>query len=280
MNPTEFNDIQYEKDADGIVTLTLAQPKRKNAMSPVTFLELYYAVEALEHDDKAYAMIITGAKDPDITDPRKEAFSSGGYFHPKAMEGVSDVIKSELDLTDIAQKRCTLKFWRCEKPIIAAVNGFAIGAGVTMPLSGCDLIYASEHAWFQFPFVRLGIIPELAFTYLMPRMVGFQKASELALFGEKISAKEAQELGFVNRVVPHEDLISYAKQRALLLAPPHGPNKAVKAAKRALHQPYIDAIESALDIENKGLQQTTVSSDFVEANMARMQKRNPVFSGE
>jgi len=110
MKVQEFNDILYEKDeATGIVTVTLNAPKRKNAMSFITNLELFYAVQAMEEDDGAKAMIITGAKDPDSNDPTKEAISSGGYFTPKLFTDIPEEIQKEIDLTDLAQKKLCLK---------------------------------------------------------------------------------------------------------------------------------------------------------------------------
>ena len=189
--------------------MTLNTPKRKNALSPLTFLELFWAIDALERDDAAHAMIITGARDPDSDDPAKEAFSSGGYFNPAAFEGLPDEIMKQIDLKDIAQKRTTLKLFKCDKPVIAAINGLAVGGAVTMALSGADLIYLSEHAWFRLPFNSLGIIAELASSYLLPRLVGFQKAKEIVYFSKKISAQEAVELGLANEVA-----VSYTHLRA------------------------------------------------------------------
>ena len=112
MKVEDFNDILYEKDeATGIVTVTLNTPKRKNALSFITFLELFYAVDAMERDDTARAMIITGAKDLDSRDPANEAFSSGGYFNMKLIQEIPDEMRDEIDLTDIAQKRLCLKLF-------------------------------------------------------------------------------------------------------------------------------------------------------------------------
>lgn len=281
MRTDEFREIIYDKDADtGIVTVTLNIPKRKNAMSGYTFLELWYAVDALEKDDTVHAMIITGAKDPNNSDPAKEAFSSGGYFNPSAMDGLPEEWVQEVDGSDIAQKKLTLKFWQCEKPVIAAINGLAIGAGFTLPLGCADLIYASEHAWIRLPFVRLGIVPEFGSAYLLPRMLGFQKAKEIMYFGEPITAKDAEDMGLINKVVPHDELLTYAKEQALKLVPPGGPAAAIRLCKRALHAPYVDAVSKSLDIENDGLTKAVTTADFMEAFMARAQKRDPQFKGK
>ena len=279
MKVEDFKEILYRKEENGIITVTLNTPKRRNALSPYTFYELYWAVDALEKDDSAGVMIITGAKDPDSGDPTREAFSSGGYFNPASLEGVSEEVKAEIDFKDIAQKKITLKMWQLEKPVIAAVNGLAVGGAFTMCLSCCDLIYCSEHAWVSLPFVGLGIIPELASSYLLPRMIGFQRAKEIMYFAERVTAPELYDLGLINKVLPHDQLLPYARERALKLIPPRGASNAVRLAKRALHKPYLEAVKTALDLENEGLNQAFASEDFIEALTARMEKRPPRFKG-
>jgi len=280
MNPEDFKEILYQKEDNGIVTVTINMPKRKNAVSLYTFYELFWAADAMEKDESAAVMIITGAKDPDSVDPAKEAFSSGGYFNPAAMEGLSEEVKAELDPTDIAQAKFTLKMWQFDKPVIAAVNGLAIGGAFTMCLSCCDLIYCSEHAWASLPFIGLGIIPELASSYILPRIIGFQRAKEIMFFSERITAQQLFDLGLINKVLPHEELLPYARERALKLIPPEGAGYAVRMAKRALHKPLLEAVTTALDMENKGLREAFNTADFAEALMARMEKRDPVFKGK
>lgn len=281
MKVQDFKDILYQKDEKtGIVMLTLNTPKRKNAMSFYTFWEIWQAVDALEKDDTARAMIITGAKDPDNNDPRNEAFSSGGYFNPAALSNIPPEIMKEIELSDIAQVKLTMKFFQCDKPVIAAINGLAIGAGFTMPMGCADLIYASEHSWMRLPFVRLGILPEFGSAYILPRLVGYYKAKEIMYFGEKFTAKEALQMGLVNKILPHDELIPYVKEQTLKLIPPGGPGLAVRLTKRALHQPYINAMKTSLDIENAGLNKAVTTSDFMEANNARREKRDPVYKGE
>jgi enoyl-CoA hydratase/carnithine racemase len=275
----DFKEIRYEKEENGIVTVMLNMPKRKNALSPYTFYELFWAVDALEKDDTARVMILTGAKDPDSGDPSNEAFSSGGFFNPSALAGISEEIKAQIDFTDIAQKKLTLKMFQFDKPVIAAVNGLVIGGAFTMCLSCCDLIYCSEFAWASLPFVGLGIIPELASSYLLPRLIGFQRAKEIMFFAERISAQELFELGLINKVLPHDQLLPYAQERALKLIPPQGAGYAVRLAKRALHKPLIEAVTTALDLENLGLNEAFKTRDFIEALTARKEKRAPKFKG-
>ena len=279
MNPKDFKDIRYDREDSGIVTVTLNVPKRKNALSAYTCLELWWAVDAMERDDRAKVMILTGARDPDSGDPAKEAFCSGGYFNPAAIEALSAETRGQIDFTDIAQKKLTLKMWHFDKPVIAAVNGLAVGGGFTLCLAGADLIYMSEHAWASLPFVGLGLVPELASSYLLPRLLGMQRTKEICYFPERIPARELLKLGLVNRVLPHDQLMPFCRDRALKLVAPQGAELAVRAAKRILHKPFIDAVAAALDRENEALNRGVATADFREAFAARMEKRPPVFRG-
>ena len=281
MKVADFKNITYDKDDEtGIVTVTINRPEIKNALAVMVLYELYWAVDAIETDPKAKAMILTGAKSPEDEDPANEAFSSGGYFNLADLEALDEETKSQIDLTDIAQKKLCLKLWQLDKPVIAAINGLAIGGGFTIPLACADLIYISEHAWVKLPFISLGLIPELASSYLLPRLVGFQRAKEIFFFGEKLPASTLYDMGLVNEVVAHEELLAHAKQMALKLIPPLGAGLAARLAKKALHGPLIEAVTRALDAENEGLNQTIASADFWEAIAARKEKREPVFRGE
>ena len=280
MKVEDFKDIIYHKDDNGIVTVTINTPKRKNSMSSLTFFEVRCAVDALVKDETAHLMILTGAKDPNSYDPKKEAFSSGAYFNPDALDGVSDEIKAQIDFKDIAQAELVLKMWQCDKPIIAAINGLVIGGAFTMCMSGCDLIYCSEHAWASLPFVGLGIIPELASTFLMPRLIGLQRTKEFMFFGERYTAQQLFELGIANKVLPHDQLLPYVREKAMKLIPPNAPAFAVRTTKQTINKPLIEAVRTALGLENKGLQVAMASADFKEGQKARMEKRAPVFTGK
>jgi enoyl-CoA hydratase/carnithine racemase len=271
MEIDEFQDILYEKEPEtGIVTITFNQPQRKNAMSLITFLELGSALEAMEKDPEARVLILTG---------RGEAFSSGGYFNLSFMQSLPPEVLSQIDVTDIAQKKICLKFWKFDKPVIAAINGLAIGAGFTLPLACADLIYMAEEAYLRFPFTQIGVTQEFACSFLLPRLLGFQKAKELLFFPEKISAARALELGLTNGVVPGVELLSFVRDKARQLIPPQGAALALSLAKQAFHKPLIAEISAALDQENLGLNRAFGSEDFFEALMARMEKRPPKFKG-
>ena len=276
----EFKQIRYEKDPEtGIVQVTLNRPEIKNALGILLLLDLYRAADSVENDETASAMILTGAVSPDKTAPDQEAFSSGMYLDFSELESLDEETKQEVDLADIAQKRLCLKLWKINKPIVAAINGLAIGGGFTIPLACADLIYMSEHAWVELPFVRLGLVPELASSYLLPRMIGLQRTKEIMFFGERLSAERLYDLGLVNRVLPHGELLHFARKQTCKLIPPQGAGLAVRLSKEILHKPMIEAVSRALDLENEGLNRGFGTADFMEALNARMEKRDPQFRG-
>jgi enoyl-CoA hydratase/carnithine racemase len=280
MQPDQFRDITYVRDGAGIVTLTLNTPQRKNALSAITFHEIWWAAEHFKADEGAHAMIITGAPDPDSDDVTREAFSSGGYFSPDAFEGVPEEVMAEIDLSDIAQKKTVLQLFQCDKPIFAAVNGLAIGGAVTLVLAAADQVYMSEHAWMQLPFAKLGIAAELGSTFLLPRVLGFQKAKEVFFYPERIAAAQAVELGLAGKVLPHADLLEYTREQALQLIPPRGAGLAIREMKNAIHAPQVAALTEALDRENTALNKLFRSKDFTEGVSARLERRDPVFTGQ
>ena len=276
----EFKQIRYEKDPEtGIVQLTLNRPEIKNALGILLLLDLYRAAEIVENDETAFAILLTGAVSPDKAAPDQEAFSSGMYLDFSELESLDEETKQAVDLADLAQKRLCLKLWKINKPIVAAINGLAIGGGFTIPLACADLIYMSEHAWVELPFVRLGLVPELASSYLLPRMIGLQRTKEIMFFGERLSAERLYDLGLVNRVLPHGELLQFARAQTCKLIPPKGAGLAVRLSKEILHKPMIEAVSRALDRENEGLNRGFGTSDFMEALNARMEKRDPQFSG-
>ena len=278
MQPTEFIDISYRLDKDGIATVSMNTPQRKNALSGLTALELRWAARRFQEDDNALAMILTGTPDPD-SEPARQAFSSGGYFVPGIYDDLPEEILTQIDMTDIAMKATVLEFFACDKPVLAAVNGLAIGGGFTLPLAVADQIYLSEHAWARLPFASLGISAELASTFMLPRLLGMQKAKELLFYPEKIQAQQLVELGLANAVLPHDELMPYTSERALQLVPPRGASASIRAMKRIVNQQKVEEVTRALDLENEALNALMASEDFAEGLMARIEKRDPVFKG-
>ena len=270
MNIEDFEDVIYQKEENGICTATFSRPERRNAVTYITFLELYYVIEDMEQDKNTKVLIITG-------DPKGDSFTSGGYFKPEMFHKMQKY--TEIDLMDIAQKKLCLKMWDFQKPVIVAINGMAIGGGITMPLAAGDLVYMAEDAWLGFYFARRGIIPEFATTFLLPLLVGFQRAKEICYFGKKVSSQKALELGLINKVLPNDELMNYAREQALKLIPPKGPSISLKLMKKTMHAYYRDILASTLDLENKALRKTFASKDFKEAMLALKEKRKANFIG-
>lgn len=273
MNIEDIQDFKYEKEDNGICTATINQPKRKNAMSFVTFLELEAIIKDIETDKNAKILIITGCKEAN-------AFSSGGYYNAKFMMSISPEIKKELNLLDMAQKRTCLKLFDFSKPIIVAINGLAIGGGITMPLATADLIYMSEDAWLGFYFRQRAVVPEFGMSFILPFYLGFQKAKEIFYFGDKITAQEAEKLGLVNKILPPDKLMPYVREQALRLIPPKGPSLSIKLMKKTMHAYFREIISKTLDLENEGYKASITTRDFRESTKALSQKREPVFRGK
>ena len=273
MRVEDFESIIYEKEENGICTATISRIDKRNALSVFTFLEIRTILDDMEKDENAKVLIITG-------DPRGRAFSSGAFFSPDMLKNASKELLKEVDLGDIAQKETTLSLFKFTKPIIAAINGLAIGGAYTMLLAGADLIYMAEDAWLGLYFSQRAITPEFASSFLLPLLVGFQKAKEICFFGEKISAQEAEKLGLANKVLPKDELIPFARKQALRLIPPKGPSAAIHSMKRTMHSYFIDILSSTLDLENKGLRKAFTSGDFRESIRSLQEKREPIFKGE
>ena len=274
MKIEEFEDILYDKEENGICTITFNRPKRRNALSHVTFLEIRTALDDMEKDKNAKILIMTGSEEG-------RAFSSGGYFNMKMMTSVPQQILDEIDLMDIAQKETCLKFWNFQKPIIAAINGLAIGAGITLPLACADLIYMADdpEAYLRFNFAERAIIPEFGLSFILPMYVGFQKAAEICYFTEKISPQEALKLGLVNKLLPPDELLPYAREQALKLIPPKAASLAIGTIKKTMRVYFADIISDTLDLENEGLRALMKTSDFRASTKSLITKKPPVFKG-
>ena len=266
----DFRDIKYEKEENGIGTITISRPERKNALSPITFLELHAAFDHMERDNDIRVVIITGNQDGN-------AFSSGAYMSPKIASEMTPEIREMLDPTDKSSRHMALKIFDFPKPVVAAVNGLAIGGGITMLLLGADLIYASENAYLGFYFVQNAFMSEFASTFLLPHYVGFQKAKEIIYFGAKIEAQEAYKLGLVNKVLPLNELIPYAREQALKLITPKAPGLSIRLMRKAVHDIFKDQIYKMLDIENEGFTTLLKSENVGIAMAARLKKIEPVF---
>lgn len=266
----DFKDIKYEKEENGLCTITINRPERRNALSILSFLELEAALDHMEQDDDVKVVLLTGNQDGD-------AFSSGAYMSPKMMSDLTPEIRKLIDPTDKSQRNMARKIFDFPKPIVAAVNGLAIGGGITMLLIGADLIYASENAYLGFYFVNNAFMSEFASTFLLPLYLGFQRAKEIIYYGGKIEAQKAFELGLVNKVLPLNELVPYAREQALKLITPKAPGLSIRLMRKAVHDIYKDQIYKILDIENEGFTRLLSSPNIRIAMKARQNKIEPVF---
>ncbi len=254
-------DIQI---GNGIATITLNRPKALNALNQAMVEELGRAVEQVRDDPAVRVMVITGAGD--------KAFAAGADV--TEFRGMSAV-----DAWMFTQRlqRLYLEIERLPKPVIAAVNGFALGGGCELMMA-CDIVYASDRARIGQPEVNLGIIPGAGGTQRLARLIGKQRAKELVLTGDMIGAQDAWNLGLLNKVVPADDLIPEVKKLAEKLASKGA--VALKAAKEAIEEGYEAGLQAGLANEGKLFGLCFGTEDKVEGINAFLEKRPPQFKGK
>jgi len=270
MKIEDFEDILYEKEENGICTITFNRPERRNALSYVTFLEIRTALDDMEKDKNARVLIMTGA-------PEGRAFSSGGYFNIKMLTQIQKEIMKDIDLMDIAQKKMCMKFWNFNKPVIAAINGFALGGGCEIALA-CDIRLASERAKFGQPEVNLGVIPGFGGTQRLPRLVGKGHANELVFSGKIIDAEEAGRIGLVNRVVLHDQLLEECLSLAQMISAKSP--VAVRLSKESVNNGVEMDLDKGCAYELDLFSLCFTSSDQKEGMEAFLEKRAPKFTGK
>nr|MDO8082271.1 enoyl-CoA hydratase [Candidatus Freyarchaeota archaeon] len=227
--------IILEKD-EGVATIRMNRPEKLNAMRIEMQVEIVQTLKELASDNAIKVVVITGAG---------KAFSSGGDVGD--MDMAQRIPPFELRRT-LNQNLAEIVrgIWDMEKPVIAAVNGVASGGACNVALA-CDIVIASENARFGQIFLAVGLIPDGGGTWLLPRLVGFHKATELIFSGRLVDAKEAEQLGLVNKVVPAEELDKTVKEYANLLK--MFPLGALGATKKAIHRGFTMSLEEALDYE-------------------------------
>lgn len=244
---------------DHVTTVTLNRPDRLNALSDRLVDELNEALAAADKDDETRVIVITGAG---------RAFCSGADLREDRSESSAKGLHTFADRLHAA--------FEIDTPIIASINGVAVGGGCTMTLC-CDIRIASDEARFQLPFTRLGMCTELGSTYLLPRLIGMGKAMDLVLTSRMIDAKEAGEIGLVERVVPADDLAEVTGEMAASIA--RFSPLAVRLNKRGLRQAMYTDIASQLRYEALTSAYLSDTEDHKEAIAAFREKREPVFKG-
>ena len=261
----KFTTIAYQLEETGIAWITLRRPKEMNAMSIPMFEELNHLLPQVDADPKVRAVILTGegkafCAGGDLSEMKAGYDGNAGFYHH--MESANRASATLIELS---------------KPVIAAVNGAATGAGINLALAA-DVAIASERAKFSEIFGSVGLIPDLGGTYLLPRLVGRAKAKEIVFTYRMIDAQEALELGLVNQVLPPEELLDAARILAEKFA--QGPSFAFSMAKKLINRCYETDLHTALHMEALSQALSANSHDHEEGVTAFFEKRPPHFKGK
>jgi 2-(1,2-epoxy-1,2-dihydrophenyl)acetyl-CoA isomerase len=260
-----YEHLIWEQDG-GVGRITLNRPETLNAWHPAFGRELKSVIETDAADPSVRALLVTGAG---------RGFSSGADLRAgfdAADDGMPDVAKELNDLYHpiVAGIR------RIEKPVVAAVNGPAVGIGASLAFA-CDLVLAGESAYFGLAFVNIGLMPDGGSTLFVPTAVGKARAFQMALLGERVEAQRALDWGLVNYVYPDDRLLDEANALAARLAA--GPTRSYAGSKRALNQMLYPDLDGQLSLEAELQHGLARTRDFQEGTLAFLEKRAPAFQG-
>lgn len=249
---------------NGVGYITLNRPDKYNSYNREMALALQGYLDACEADDEVRCIYLTGAG---------KGFCSGQDLS-EAMnptpEEFERMVREHYNAT-------ILRLRKIEKPIIAAVNGVAAGAGANIALA-CDIVLASESASFLQAFSKIGLIPDSGGTFFLPRLVGMQRAAALMMTGEKVGAADAVAMGMIYKSYADDVFEAESKKMAMTLA--QMPTKGIGLTKRLLNQSYSNDLQQQLDMEKEVQVQAGTSEDFREGVLAFLEKRKPVFKGK
>ena len=248
-----------------IAFITLNRPEVFNSFNREMALSLQSILDDCKTNDEVRAIVITGGG---------KAFSAG--------QDLKEVTSPELNpgfkkILEEHYNPIILRIRNIEKPIIAAVNGVAAGAGANIALA-CDIVVANQKAHFIQAFSLIGLIPDSAGTYFLPRLIGFQKASALAMLGNKINAEEAERLGMIYKYVSPEEFQETVQRIAQKLA--NMPTKALGLIKKTFNQSLTNTLEEQLALESKHQIEAAGTEDYAEGVAAFIEKRKPNFKGK
>jgi 2-(1,2-epoxy-1,2-dihydrophenyl)acetyl-CoA isomerase len=246
---------------DNVASLMLNRPEAANSLNSTVAAELMDAVLRCEEDPEIRALVISGSG---------RIFCAGADL--KGFYTAGEGLKSRVSYFHATLSRLT----RADLPVIAAVNGAAAGAGMGLACA-CDLVIAAESARFVMAYARIGLSPDGATTYFLPRRIGMGRALELFYTNRALSAREALDWGIVNRVVPDGELATEAHALAAQLAA--GPTRAFGAGKRLMHAGWNETLESQIEQELRSIATMARTEDAREAIAAFAAKRTPQFKG-
>ena len=267
----DFKEIIYQVNGQ-IAVITLNRPERLNALTVQTHNELEKAINESENDDNVRAIVLTGAG---------RGFCSGDDVQDIFLSPEEQIAqRKEYRLQFLQRKRHLMggahRLIEINKPTIAAVNGAAVGYGCDMALL-CNMRIASEKARFGEAFLRVGLLPDTAMI-ILPRLIGTAKAYEMILTTDIIDAYEAERIGLVNKVVPHDQLMDAAMELAKKVAgmPPISVQLAIEGVRRGVNMPMADYVEW----HGHSFMVCAETEDHIEGSKAFMEKRKPVFKGK
>lgn len=262
---TIFSRIIYEKK-DGVAWITLNNPERYNALDAETRRELKQALEDASRDSSVLAIVIRGSG---------KAFSAGGDIRAMAEMKPLDILNMAREVGTALVLSEIIK--NAPKPVIAAVHGYCLGAGFELA-QACDIIIASEDAVFGQPEINIGLIPGGGGTQRLPRLIGEKKAKELIFTGERIPAKEMEQMGLVNKVVPADKLMD-AVNEFIAKIKEKSP-VALAAAKEAINAALEVSLTEGFKYEAQIFAQLFSTEDQKEGARAFLEKRKPVWKGK
>jgi len=250
--------------SNNVAKITLNRPNVFNSFNREMALRLQNILDECEQNDAVRAIILTG---------NGKAFCAGQDLKevttPELNPGFKKILEEHYN-------PIILKIRHIKKPIIAAVNGVAAGAGANIALA-CDIVVAHEQVKFIQAFSLIGLVPDSAGTFFLPRLIGFQKAQALAMLGDKISAEQAEQMGMIYKSVPLKDYEETISKLATKLA--HMPTLALGLIKKLFNQSMTNTLEDQLALESKLQIKAASSNDYAEGVAAFMEKRQPNFKG-
>jgi 2-(1,2-epoxy-1,2-dihydrophenyl)acetyl-CoA isomerase len=260
-----MNNSILIKIENQVAYVTLNRPDVFNSFNREMALSLQSILDDCEHNNEVRSIVITG---------NGKAFCAG--------QDLKEVTSPELNpgfkkILEEHYNPIITRIRAINKPIIAAVNGVAAGAGANIALS-CDLVVASNKASFIQAFSKIGLIPDSGGTFFLPRLIGFQKATALMMLGDKVTAEEAEELGMIFKVISSESFNEEVEKLAVKLA--NMPTKALGLIKELLSKSMTNTLEQQLELEGKLQIKAALSEDYTEGVNAFMEKRKPIFKGK
>ena len=261
-----MTDILLSARQGAVLILTINRPDALNALNPQTTRALTTALDEARRDPEVGAIVLTGAG---------RAFCAGADLRDVADRAQA----GETDLGDDLRTNYApmIRAIRsCPKPVVAALNGTAAGAGLSLALA-CDLRIAAAGAQLIVVFVRVGLVPDAGSLFFLTRMLGLSKATELAMTGDPLTAEKAEELGLIAAVVPADQLMATAVARATGFA--NGPRRTYGLIKAGIERALAGDLEQVMELESQLQARAARTPDAQEAIRAFLEKRKPVFSG-